>query len=762
MAKSVQHSDFGEKIGGAKKDLWRQRGLLPDDLGDMNNREADKYVKKDNVWRKPDYQAMIDSGVPFDVVFFIKKARDNLNASPQYYRTDDTPEKRFARQKQYIETVREVQAVMEDVRTRADAMRAYDRVLVDTGYIQRIDGDISGPRYVATEKGQLNPVITNKLHHTLHIRSDSAFEYEFTRKAKQEQFGVPKESKVPKGYEVLHHDGENSWSKNDDWLPDTWYVAKAHRILKNNFESREAAVLWVQEVARQNGDNKKKRFVPPQLEHIKRDGPDYRRGLAATGQDYLDTFGFKGGEFGNWMTQDDRRASLDMGFDALKDLADALHISDRDISYQGALSIAFGSRGSGNAVAHYEPTRQVINLTKMRGAGSLAHEWWHGLDDYLGQRLGAKGFLSENPRKHPMIFKLMDTIKYKSETPEQATQRTENQDARTRRNAEGWLDSIVLSSIKGKGGEKELERYSELKAAFVRGEAGSVDLLNDLHKLICGRVIPKSERERLLMFEGVLRSMNERTEPALGKIYTEYYANSRKMGASHEKDGGYWDSNVELTARAFATYVMDKLARSSDYLVGHAECAINITVDADNKLHFLKAYPEGEERKAINATFDELMAELKQQKYLSHDDRILPAPAPLVHPAARKAPTATMDASRDGDYEQITFEVAHSLHTEQNAINSVQFLRNGLNFNNGNWTLCEYIDCVELHQPDGIEKLIPIQGQTVKDLFLNRMSELINNGYCIRCEPPVANDPQEVSTLLSFLNGTPENGEMEP
>ena len=70
------------------------------------------------------------------------------------------------------------------------------------------------------------------------------------------------------------------------------------------------------------------------------------------------------------MNQNDRQTSLNMGFEALKDLASALKISDKDIAYQGTLAIAFGARGSGNAAAHYEPLRTVINLTKMHGAGS--------------------------------------------------------------------------------------------------------------------------------------------------------------------------------------------------------------------------------------------------------------------------------------------------------------------------------------------------------------------------------------------------------
>lgn len=49
----------------------------------------------------------------------------------------------------------------------------------------------------------------------------------------------------------------------------------------------------------------------------------------------------------------------------------------------GNLAIAFGSRGSGNASAHYEPTYKVINLTKTKGNGTLAHEWFHAYDHYL-------------------------------------------------------------------------------------------------------------------------------------------------------------------------------------------------------------------------------------------------------------------------------------------------------------------------------------------------------------------------------------------
>ena len=61
------HEDFGEKIGGAKKDLWKDRGLYADDLEAMNEREAEKFVKKDNVWKKPDYAAILEEGIPLSI-----------------------------------------------------------------------------------------------------------------------------------------------------------------------------------------------------------------------------------------------------------------------------------------------------------------------------------------------------------------------------------------------------------------------------------------------------------------------------------------------------------------------------------------------------------------------------------------------------------------------------------------------------------------------------------------------------------------------
>ena len=626
MPERPLHEDFGEKIGGAKKDLWRARGLYADDLDGMNEREADKYVTKDNVWKKPDYQALHDDGVPVDVVYFIKKVRDSLNVRPAIYR-NYSPDERKTIQKRYITTVRQLQAVMENVRSVDDAKKAFDKFFVDNGYLQKTNGSIIGASYIPASDYYRNPALSQKLISTLQIRSERQFERDFTRKAERDQFLVPKDQKIPRGYDVHLYDG-NGYSRRGDWQAGTYYVTKGHAILQTNLATREDAIRWAQDYSKNKTKAGKQRFVPPQLEHINRTGPDYRNGQEIVGQHYLDTFGFRGGEFGNWLNQLDRQTSLNMGFEALKDLATALHISDKDIAFAGTLAIAFGARGSGNAAAHYEPLRKVINLTKMHGAGSLAHEWWHGLDDYLGGLKGANGMLSEHPSLYEPMKKLVDAIKFKSETLDQAKERTEKSNARQRKSAEAWVDSVMKSTVYHTDDPIIIERYEALKADFLKGEPDTVFKLSSLKKEITGHVIPKSTCQDLEVQEYIMRGIQNQGEPRLQRIPTDYYKNSQKMGSSTEKDGGYWDSEVEMTARAFACYIKDRLPYQSDYLVGHAESCVGLYTNKDGSTEVVRAYPQGEERKAINAAFDNLIAELKKELIFTHTEEVPSLPRP--------------------------------------------------------------------------------------------------------------------------------------
>lgn len=129
-------------------------------------------------------------------------------------------------------------------------------------------------------------------------------------------------------------------------------------------------------------------------ENRERRGPDYRAGAPVNVANFADAFRFRGVEFGNWVTQEERTDFLCRCYDAFCDLAELLGISRAGLGLEG-LGFAFASRGVGRAAAHYEPGRNVINLTKRSGAGCVAHEWFHALDHFLGVSAGLGGYFSK-------------------------------------------------------------------------------------------------------------------------------------------------------------------------------------------------------------------------------------------------------------------------------------------------------------------------------------------------------------------------------
>ncbi|MEQ9721311.1 LPD38 domain-containing protein [Yersinia alsatica] len=103
-----------------------------------------------------------------------------------------------------------------------------------------------------------------------------------------------------------------------------------------------------------------------------------------TPEQFSDAFGFRGVQFGNYVEGPRRQAELNEAYDSLLDMAELINVPPQALSLNGELGLAFGARGKGGAKAHYEPGEVVINLTKGKGAGSLAHEWFHALDNYFG------------------------------------------------------------------------------------------------------------------------------------------------------------------------------------------------------------------------------------------------------------------------------------------------------------------------------------------------------------------------------------------
>lgn len=130
-----------------------------------------------------------------------------------------------------------------------------------------------------------------------------------------------------------------------------------------------------------------------------------------------EVFQLRGYQFGNWVTHEDRFNYLAALGICLYDLNRVLRFKGNNLGLDKTLGIAFGARGVKGALAHYEPSTNIINLTryyeenrfdeptekKVRfvfsgGVGSFAHEYGHFLDYFFGARI-------EN---HPKIYALSD------------------------------------------------------------------------------------------------------------------------------------------------------------------------------------------------------------------------------------------------------------------------------------------------------------------------------------------------------------------
>jgi inorganic pyrophosphatase-like protein/conjugative element/phage-associated large polyvalent protein/RadC-like JAB domain-containing protein len=165
---------------------------------------------------------------------------------------------------------------------------------------------------------------------------------------------------------------------------------KIVQVVEQTFPTEEAAQRYMAQHAEDIIETKTNfgEEILPRPETVTRTGEDRRQGKNVEANDFKETFDFRGVEFGNWNNQDDRQAVMNHAYDGLLDLAKILKIPPKAIGLNGELALAFGARGHGlsGAAAHYEREYGIINLTKMEGAGHLAHEWFHATDHYFARQ----------------------------------------------------------------------------------------------------------------------------------------------------------------------------------------------------------------------------------------------------------------------------------------------------------------------------------------------------------------------------------------
>lgn len=604
--------DFGEKIGGAKKDLWKDRNLSLEDIKDMSHRELFKYVTKDNLWKKPDYKVLVENGLDKETAYLMKKIRDSYAVSVKPSNDIERDKKLI---ENYIKFTEELRDKVDSIKTTSDFKNLFNDLFEKNGYYEK--SFYSGSW---TDKGRELKFITNKF-----LKSVQISDYDIIKAKREiEKSGFPEK--------------QGGWRKNINIVKrnDEYLIVKkngyANNILADGFKTQEEAEKYLEENLKPKLKEKNKTFklVRPQLSHITRTGEEYRNGKDITTEEFMNTFGFRGGEFGNWTNNLDRQQSLNMAYDALMDLSKTLNINPKDISLGGELGIAFGARGSGNALAHYEPSKIVINLTKMKGAGSLAHEWAHALDDYFGRLSGDRTIDSPyassgiNKKKSKLSEKsieawknIMNTLNKREKTPEEIKEDLNKDINRLKKNMSTWLDPIKSnlekeqnygSRIKRAATREELNEVEKLIDKIINGNNRSEDLdkLNNKFKDIKEIMINKENRENIQNYiYWINQYENDLKNIGSIKRVDESYFLKNALELDKGKSKPYYSNRQEMFARAFESYVQDKINKggcSSDYLV----YGTNVSFDE------YKPYPLGDERKAFFNAFEQFTNDLQE------------------------------------------------------------------------------------------------------------------------------------------------------
>lgn len=539
--------DFGDKIAGAKKDLWKDyKKSLSDELpADVKDITLSKHFPE------PDYEAMISAGADIRALAAAKAMRDEVPPKPQKsyklerWGADVKALREFA--DKVINGGMSPEELLELMRSGGYRMNKFaDRIELysELGYpaFTKAKGwDISLGKYSVINGEHFNPpkelyTVTN------------------TVQGRKSFGGMGGD----KGMYETREDAVNALRQHLTNLPegttrstqlDIYRVTKSGEIiigkkvgagkfidLKGGFKDTREARAYLKENEQALLDLlAKKKEIRPERRGVNepRVGEDYREGQNITPEKFAAEFGFRGVQFGNYVEQTKRAQDLNNAYDALHDLANIINVPTRALSLNGDLGLAFGARGSGGkraAAAHYEPHQVVINLTKNSGAGSLGHEWWHALDNYFGkQREGAKA---------------EDHLTQKPIVPTRVTQ------------------------------------YGNMSDVSVR--KATVDA-----------------------YKGVVDAINA---SGLKK-------RSQELDKTRTKD--YWSTQVEMTARAFESYLIDKAkerGQSNDYLANIVDEKAHKAIDEMTEASQPYPYPTAEEKPAINAAFDKLFETLKTRE----------------------------------------------------------------------------------------------------------------------------------------------------
>ena len=398
---SERIEDVGEKIGDARKDVWKEI------IARIKNKKQgiEEALKKSSAGKLFsslfDEKELLESGVSNEVVTFISAVKGSLGTKPRSLSKLKMWINKVLHQYDMCEQALEN---WESVKKKIDEWKYYSQPFYMYRAAMAVGGYESGRDVGNAELWQIADGYSDgkSVAGQWCVRKAGAYDgiYKTYEEAAEALKKFAGENAAVDGKGKRKEVKLAIYKRRTDG---TMFIApegKPDVIIQDGFKTLYEASAYkkehyaeMQERYRTLMDGIKPKFN----ENRERKGRDWRGGKDVSAEDFREAFDFRGVEFGNWMQQKDRRQALNECYDSLMDLAMVCGVSPKALSLGGKLAMAFGARGGGKFNAHYEPDKVVINLTKTKGAGSLAHEWFHAIDNYFNMQ-GWDEFATESTR----------------------------------------------------------------------------------------------------------------------------------------------------------------------------------------------------------------------------------------------------------------------------------------------------------------------------------------------------------------------------
>lgn len=402
-----KYQDVGNKIGGSLKDIRKSQKIDINNIPSMTLTEKEFTISKNNLWPSPDYLDLLQNGASFGVVSLLKMLRDRLPLRPRLGR-NLSDEKIHMGYDAYAIILNNIDKNINKIKNVTDLYSVINETYALLGIttsdpnnkIKLNHDQMIQISSILSNNNQIPFYFTDKDFETAQLQLKKIITKKEIALQKKEwriatfNYG----GDIGKRYGLVNYDnklkkdvyyGINGRLK-DFFKPEEVFLTQ-DELLKN----KERLIKSTKQIKTKEPNNIRD-------SHLLRIGPSYRNDNITPIQ-LQKTFGLAGIEFGEQLSQKEKQKLINQTYDALADISNILNIPFNSIGLENSLFLAFASRGQNGNKAHYEPDKKVINLTRLRGAGTLAHEYGHALDHYIFRKTNGDVYIEKKNKKYSVM-----------------------------------------------------------------------------------------------------------------------------------------------------------------------------------------------------------------------------------------------------------------------------------------------------------------------------------------------------------------------